>query len=127
MNINLIKSFLPELIESKNKGWNVGIDIRDTIVDVDNEYHYLTKDAYELINEFLVNRICHSFDYKIDVELSLYKSVSKLKDGRFIQFQDCFDHEHDGGDAVFRKFTVKELLDSIKEVFPIEVEMTVYR
>ena len=129
MNIKLIQSLLQE-IEKYHKRYSSKFmfKIESIIEDINKEDSYYNKKFLELLYEYLASeKEVVDNNYKIEDYIITYDSVVKLKDGRYIKYQNYF--VPDGGHSleIYDFFDIDELLNSIKEVFPVEETVIVYK
>lgn len=130
MNIKLIKSLLPDIKRYKDIWWSqeTNKEIDDIINNSDNlNYYNNNLDFFNCLHEFLLSHIdINHTNHEIQDYIILYDTVVKLKDGRFIKFKNYFIPDHGSSCDIEDFMTIEEMLNSIKEVFPVEKTVIVY-
>lgn len=132
MNIDLIKSLLP-FVEERTKKWDKDFKIEKIVKDIDDIKSYNNNyELLDLLNElFLNSHDIHKFNYELGDDISVFKSIIKLTDGRYIQFLDHWIHSEDSWihseySSIYDLLNGNELLSQIREVFPVEKTVIVY-
>lgn len=126
MNLKLIQSLLP-FVEERVKKWDKDFKIEKIVKDInDIKSYHNNYELLDLLNQlFLNSRDIHRFDYELGDDISVFKSIIKLTDGRYIQFLDHWTHNEDS--SIYDLLNENELLSQIKEVFPVEETVIVYK
>lgn len=126
MNIKLIKSLLP-FVEERVKKWDKDFKIEKIVKNIDDIKSYNNNyELLDLLNDLFLNSLdIHRFGYELGDDISVFKSVIKLTDGRYIQFLDHWTHNEDS--SIYDLLNENELLSQIKEVFPVEETVIVYK
>jgi hypothetical protein len=126
MNLKLIQSLLPD-IEKYFKTYTTKHDfnINDYVKDINDKQSYYNEEFWDIIFEFFENSLSvYDCDYELDEHITMFTTVIKLDDSRYIRFPNWFDHNH--GYTIYDEYEVKELLSLVKQVYPSSRMITVY-
>lgn len=129
MNIKLIQSLLPEIEKHhKRHSSNFMFKIETIIEDINKEDSYYNEEFLELLYEYLASeKEVIDNNYKIEDYIITYDSVVKLKDERYVKYQNYFIPDCGHSLEIDDFFDIDELLNSIREVFPVEETVIVYK
>ena len=126
MNLQLIQSLLPDIEKYFKKYEKESFNINDYVKDINDENSYDNIEFWDLIFEFFTNSLSvYDYDYELDEHITMYSTIIKLDDGRYIRFQNWFDHNH--GYTIHDEYdSIKGLLSFVKEVRPVSRTITIY-
>lgn len=126
MNLQLMQSLLPDIEKYHKKYVKESFNINDYVKDINDEQSYYNEEFWNIIFEFFTNSLSvYDYDYELDEPITMYSTIIKLDDGRYIRFPNWFDHNH--GYTIHDEYDgIDELLNFVKQVYPVSKSTTVY-